>query len=437
MNTSSNLRYIAAQVIMAVTEGRSLADCLEPALQPLNDPRDRAFVQALCYGVCRFYYRIDAVLAALLSKPMKAKDVDVHALLCVGLYQLMMMRVPPHAAVTETVNAVAALNKPWARGLVNAILRAYLREAERLMSAFDGDLEATYAHPDWWIGKLQRDWPDDWQHILEANNAHPPMSLRVNARLVTREAYLAQLPDATPIPETNTGIILSTPSPVEALPGFADGVVSVQDGAAQLATSLLNLAPGQRVLDACAAPGGKLTHILEVMPDVSAIVAVEKDRERLASIQENLQRLNMNAVCIHADAGDVTQWWDGQLFDRILLDAPCSASGVVRRHPDIKLLRQPTDLKALVKEQRYLLEKLWPLLQPGGVLVYATCSVFSEENVGVLSAFLAEHRDALENKIDATWGLACAIGRQILPGMHGMDGFYYAVLQKRGSSVSS
>jgi len=430
----SNLRLIAARIIDQVTEGRSLSDCLDSILSSINDPRDRAFVQAVCYGICRFYTRLDVILSHLLEKPMKAKDSDVHALLLVGLYQLMAMRIPEYAAVTETVNATKTLKKPWARGLVNAVLRGYLRRREHIEQDIQLDPEALYAHPMWWIDAIKNAWPDRWQDILHANNVQPPFALRVNQQHMTREHYINELQTqgylSQIISETQHGIILKIPISTDALPGFSKGDVSVQDGGAQLAAELLDLTPKQRVLDACAAPGGKLTHILEIEPSLSAVIAVEKDPARTPSIYENLTRLQMHVDCICHDASDVDGWWDGQLFDRILLDAPCSASGVIRRHPDIKLLRMPTDIHVLAKEQLHLLISLWPLLKPGGLFLYVTCSIFPEENVHVLQHFLAMHRDAKEEKIAENVGIPCAIGRQIFPGMHDMDGFYYARLRK-------
>lgn len=428
-----NLRLTASQIILDVTEGRSLSDCLNKVLPGIKDNRDRAFVQAVCYGICRFYTRIDVVLSHLLENPMREKDSDVHALLMVGLYQLMEMRIPDYAAVTETVNATEKLQKPWARGLVNAILREYLREREALNKEIEQDAEAFYAHPEWWIEAIKESWPSDGQSILAANNEHPPFALRVNQQLITREKYLEKLQAAdlaaAIIPDTHSGIILAEPIAAEGLPGFAAGEVSVQDGAAQLAAELLQLASQQRVLDACAAPGGKLTHLLEVMPDLS-VVAVEKDATRLTSIKENLTRLHMQAECIHADANNVDAWWDGKLFDRILLDAPCSASGVIRRHPDIKLLRYPSDIPEFVIEQKRLLTSLWPLLKQDGLLLYATCSIFPEENTEVIESFLATHKDAKHEVLATSAGIACTLGRQILPGYAQMDGFYYALLRK-------
>jgi len=429
-----NTRLIAADVINKVSDGQSLADCLEPALQKIKEPRDKAFVQALCYGVCRFYTRLDVILSFLLKKPMKAKDSDVHALLLTGLYQLTDTRVPPHAAVSETVNASEKLKKPWARGLVNAVLREYLRKKNAIESEIEKDPEAAFAHPEWWVNAVKNAYPDNWEAILKENNAHPPFVLRVNKRKLSREAYLQKLAEckfeACIVPETSQGIMLDSPVPVEQLPGFAMGEVSVQDAAAQLAADLLDIKAEQRVLDACAAPGGKLTHILELEPQLSSVQAVEQDSRRIKLIKENLARLQLKADCICADAADVKSWWDGKPFDRILLDAPCSASGVIRRHPDIKLLREESDIPALANTQLHLLESLWPLLAPGGILLYATCSIFPEENTSVLQQFLAAHPDAAEDKINADWGISCDVGRQILPGMHGMDGFYYARLAK-------
>lgn len=426
-------RLIASQIINDITNGKSLTDALERHLAKCNDPRDRALIQAICYGVCRYYSRLDVILSHLLQKPMHAKDSDVHALLLVGLYQLIDMRVPAHAAVAETVNAAKQLKKSWASGLVNAILREYLRSQDKINEKIKDDPESLYMHPDWWIALLKKSWPMQWQEIVHANNSHPPMILRVNAARLARDDYLAQLKEnnihAQAIPYAPHGVILETPVDVDQLPGFANGDISIQDVAAQLAAELLELEPHQRILDACAAPGGKLTHILELQPDAT-VIAIEKDQHRILSIKENLSRLKLQATCICADANEPNAWWDKQLFDRILLDAPCSASGVIRRHPDIKLLREPADIKTLVAAQAQLLNTLWPLLKPGGLLLYATCSIFPAENSEQMQAFLAAHPDAHEEIIDANWGIPCIVGRQILPGMDNMDGFYYARVRK-------
>lgn len=427
-------RVLAASIIDAVSNGQSLTECLETSLPRLKTAKDKAFVQAICYGVCRFYYRLDVLLSYLLEKPMKAKDSDLHALLLVGLYQLMAMRVPDYAAVTETVNATNDVNKSWGKGLVNAVLRRYLRDKEELEKQLDEDVESQYSHPLWWITSMQKAWPDDWQKILIANNTHPPFSLRVNEHKQSRNDYLKTLSSLKEeieiIPELPSGLTISPALPVEELPGFLQGQVSVQDGAAQFAARWLALEPGMRVLDACSAPGGKLAHILEIEPALDKVIAVEKDPKRIESINENVTRLKLNADIHCADVAHVNTWWDGKLFDRILLDAPCSASGVVRRHPDIKLLREQSDIATLAKEQLHLLNNLWPLLSENGVLLYVTCSVFPQENEQVLNAFLAAHNDAQEYKIDTPIGHQRDVGLQILPGEQNMDGFYYARLKK-------
>lgn len=427
-----NVRALAAYVIADVLSGQSLSDCLPERLQQCKDPRDQALLQAICFGVCRFYFRLDFFLGKLLKHPLKKKDNDIRALLLIGLYQLAEMRIPDYAAVSDTVDAVKILKKIWAKNLVNAVLREYLRRAQELAETQKTYLPAEYLHPIWLIEKIKKIYPDEWMNILNENNQHPPFTLRVNLARTTRETYLKKLAaeniSAYIIPEIKSGIVLETPHPVEALPGFAEGDVSVQDAGAQFAAELLEVKRGFNVLDACAAPGGKTTHILEVAQHIN-LLAIDQDRKRLARVQENLQRLKFSAKCITADAANIASWWDGKEFDRILLDAPCSASGVIRRHPDIKLLRQPKDIEGLAKEQLRLLTALWPLLRKGGMLVYVTCSIFPEENNEVIQKFLSLHENAKEEKINGLWGQACDVGRQILPGMHLMDGFYYACLR--------
>ena len=429
-----NLRAAAARVVQQVMSGMSLADALPKQTSTFSDARDQAFLQAVCYGVCRWYFHLDAILKLLIDKPLKAKDQDIYCLLLVGLYQLNAMRVPPHAAVAETVAATKIFKKIWAKNLVNAVLRQYQRSTQALNEKAQKTQSALYSHPDWMIDRVQQDWPSEWQAILSANNVHPPFSLRVNQRKITRENYhkklIAAEDEVKIISETRAGLMLIEPKNVELLPGFFQGEVSVQDGAAQLAAELSAPLPNERILDACAAPGGKTTHILEEQPKLAKLIALDSDATRLLAVQENLTRLDLTADLICADAGDLAQWWDGVLFDRILLDAPCSASGVIRRHPDIKLLRKAEDILPLAKQQARLLSALWSTLKPNGWLVYVTCSVYAEENVQVLSGFLAANPDAREEKIQAEWGKECVIGRQILPGMHDMDGFYFACLRK-------
>lgn len=423
---TKNVRALAAKIIHQITShGRSLSDLLSEFSSNLKDPRDQALLQALCYGVCREYFRLDSLGKKMLAKPLKDKDQDVYALILVGLYQLTSMRVPQYAAVTETVAGAQQLKKIWAKGLINGILRQYLREPQPLANMPDC--------PVWIIEKLKKHYPNKWEKIILASNQHPPLSLRVNLQKISREKYLEKLSSAGiiahVIPESDSGIILENPMDVELLPGFSMGEVSVQDGAAQLAGLLLQLAPHQRVLDACAAPGGKTTHMLEIEPTLEC-VAVDHDEQRMQIVRENLKRLNFSANCIVADVADTGKWWEGNSFDRILVDAPCSASGVIRRHPDIKLLRREADISELTKIQLKLITALWPLLKKGGLLLYATCSIFPEENTQIIEKFLVNHPDAVEEKITSSWGKVCAVGKQILPGMHNMDGFYFACLRK-------
>ncbi len=394
---------------------------------------ERALTQELCYGVLRYYPRLAFLAARLLNKPLKRKDLDVQQLILIGLYQLIYLKVPVHAAVAETVAATRLLGKDWAAGLVNALLRGFQRGAAPLLAQADADPVAHYAHPFWWLTQLQSDWPAHWQDILDANNQRPPMTLRVNALRNSRDDYAAQLQAAGiiahPVPLAPQALTLEKPVDVAQLPGFGDGAVSVQDAAAQLVAPLLNLAPGQRVLDACAAPGGKTAHLLESESQLQ-VQALDSDAQRLTRVEDTLRRLQLAAELRHGDAADPQDWWDGKAFDRILLDAPCSGSGVIRRHPDIKLLRTAQDIVALAQQQRRLLDALWPLLAQGGILLYATCSVLMAENQHNLAQFLATHSDAREQPIDTDWGHTQTPGRQLLPGEHGMDGFYYARLMK-------
>ncbi|MBI4005140.1 MAG: 16S rRNA (cytosine(967)-C(5))-methyltransferase RsmB [Gammaproteobacteria bacterium] len=428
-------RAIAAQAIAEIlTRGQTLSFLLPSFLEHLVNPKDQAFAQELCYGVFRWYYRLDFILQVLLTKELKPKDIDIRVLILVGLYQLGYLRTPPHAAVSATVDACDDLRKPWAKKLVNALLRKYQRDSDRLHLIIDKNNAAKYAHPTWLLEYLQRDYPDRWPAITDANNHHPPMFLRVNYRKTTRSDYMARLETAhIKAEETNfstAGIRLSKPMNVDELPEFKSGYVSVQDLAAQLSAPLLDLKSGQRVLDACAAPGGKLTHILELEPGLSDIVAIEYDAIRYEQLRRTLDRVHLTATLVHADARESEKWWDGIPFDRILLDAPCSATGVIRRHPDIKVLRKPENIAGATQIQYELLSTLWPLLKRGGKLLYVTCSILSPENDHQIRAFSANHPDAKPMTINGEWGLTTAYGIQTLPGQFDMDGFYYACLEK-------
>ncbi|MEO7149034.1 MAG: 16S rRNA (cytosine(967)-C(5))-methyltransferase RsmB [Rhodanobacteraceae bacterium] len=431
----NDTRALAAQVLAAVAlDGASLRDKLSLAQPRLADSRDRALLTALVNEGARWWLRFDAALDSLLDKPLREREPVLHALLVLGLVQLEILHVPPHAAVAATVEAARALLRaPFAK-LVNAALRRWLREREMLNARLDIVPVTRSAHPAWLIEAIARDWPDRVEIILAANNAPFPPMLRVNRRLATREDVVASLRakdvNVTAHPWLRDALVLTDNADIARLPGFAQGLFSVQDGAAQLATDLLDAHDGMRVLDACAAPGGKACHVLE-RADIE-LLALDRDVGRLPRVRENLARLGLRCEVCSGDAGKPSTWWDGKPFERILLDAPCSATGVIRRHPDIKLHRRADDIPVLTRQQRHLLESLWPLLTPGGRLLYATCSVLRAENENVVAAFLDAHDDAHAMPFALEIGHATGAGRQILPGGGGLDGMYYAVIEKRG-----
>ena len=431
----ANVRLAAARVLQSVTvDGRSLTDSLPRWQARVRGPRDQALMQELAYGALRWHYRLAAIRDRLLDQPLRRRDQDVDALLRVGLYQLAFLEMPVHAAVAETVNAAEGLGKPWVKGLLNAVLRRFQRERASVLEAVDTDPVARWAHPDWLLAHLQRSYPEHWQRICWGNNERPPMSLRVNRARTSVSAYLERLEAegmaARRHSRVDSALLLAEPVSVESLPGFHQGEVSVQDAGAQLAAPLLEALPGLRVLDACAAPGGKAAHVLESARGDLELLAVDIDETRMARVDENLQRLGLSATRMVADAGAPETWWDGQPFDRILIDAPCSGTGVIRRHPDIRVLRRPDDAAALQRRQIALLQNLWPLLARHGILVYVTCSVLPEENDVAMRRFLEAVSDAAPAPWDGGWGRERPIGRQILPGDDDMDGFYYARLVK-------
>ncbi|TYO73770.1 16S rRNA (cytosine(967)-C(5))-methyltransferase RsmB [Pseudomonas sp. CK-NBRI-02] len=433
-----NPRLAAARALAAVLSGKASLNSSLPAQLDKVEERDRGLVQDLAFGTARWQPRLDLLAAQLLQKPFKAADADVQALLLVGLYQLFYTRIPAHAAIGETVGCADKLKKPWAKGLLNAVLRRAQREGEALLADMERDPVVRTAHPRWLQKALKAFWPQQWEAICAANNAHPPMILRVNRRHHSRDAYLALLTEAgisaSPCQYSRDGILLAEACDVRGLPGFAEGWVSVQDEAAQLAADLMELAPGQRVLDACCAPGGKTCHLLEAEAGLAEVVAIDLEAKRLARVRENLDRLQLDAQLIACDARDTASWWDGEPFQRILLDAPCSATGVIRRHPDIKLTRQADDIPALAALQGELLDALWPTLEVGGMLVYATCSSLPTENTEVIKAFLARTPGARELDLALEAGLRQPHGRQLLAQEGGHDGFYYAKLIKIAAS---
>ncbi|HEX4871202.1 MAG TPA: 16S rRNA (cytosine(967)-C(5))-methyltransferase RsmB [Nevskiaceae bacterium] len=422
------LRAEAARCVLRVQQGRSLDDSLGRAQVA---ERDGALLQAIAYGVLRDRSRLDALIDALLRAPIEQPCL-LRALLQVGLYQLRSLRIPAHAAVSETVAATEALDLARYRALVNALLRRYQREQDALEAALPQGPAVQLSYPDWLITAIRADWPRRWREVLEAGNLPGPMTLRVNRLRQSREAYQARLQaaglGADTVPGAAEALRLHQPVAVSALPGFAEGEVSVQDASAQLAASLFDLRPGLRVLDACAAPGGKTAHLLEREPALD-LLALDRDGGRLAQVEDTLQRLGLSARCQVADAAEPAGWWDGRPFDRILIDAPCSGSGVIRRHPDIKWLRRRSDLSRLAGEQARLLSTLWERLAPGGELVYATCSIFAAEGEAIGRAFLAATPDAKAVKLEVSWGEPLSVGRRLAPGGD-WDGFYYLKLRR-------
>ena len=412
---------LAASVLVEVLAGRNLNEVLAE-LWPRHPellPRQRGAVQDLSFGTLRFFSRLDFLLQALITRPISHEGV--RCLLLAGLYQLNYSKTRPYAVVDRAVEAARAMDAPWAARFVNGVLRNFLRnKAELLLRANDFE-PAHFSHPQWWIDRLRCEYPKQWMAILNANNGHPPMTLRVNRRLISPELYVEQLQAVELAADLleNGAIRLITPVAVDKLPGFRDGLVSVQDAGAQYAPALLDLAPGQRVLDACAAPGGKAAHILECA-DVE-LVALDKDARRLQQVAESFQRLRLEGKVVAGDAATPASWWDGRLFDRILADVPCSASGVVRRHPDIKWLRRPTDIAQFAATQKAILASLWRLLAPGGKLLYATCSLFQEENEEIVAEFIAAQKNAQRLSLPHFNG-------QLLPN-ESHDGFFFALLE--------
>ncbi|NCT66530.1 MAG: 16S rRNA (cytosine(967)-C(5))-methyltransferase RsmB [Rhodanobacteraceae bacterium] len=427
------LRAEAARALARVAfDGVSLRAALAEVNPRIADPRDRALLAASLFAASRWWLRYDAALGALTDKPLPPKAREVRALLVLGFAQLAVLGLADYAVVAACVGAARTLGAPQFAGLVNAVLRRFLRERAALDAKLDADAVTRHAHPRWLLDALARDWPQQVEAILAANNHEAPLTLRVNRRRTTRADLLARLAAAEVAAdapaELPDALVLANSTDVTRLPGYADGQFSVQDGAAQRVVDLLDLADGQRVLDACAAPGGKSAHILE-RADVE-LVALDSDPARLLRVHENLARLDLSATVVAGDAAAPDGWWDGRAFERILLDAPCSATGIVRRQPDIKLHRRGADIAPLAATQRTLLAALWPLLAPGGRLVYATCSLLRAENEAVLADFLATRDDARALPVPAHYGHAAGVGRQNLPGEGGMDGFYYAVLEK-------
>ena len=433
MNPGAALRGEAARALARIVfDGVSLRIALAETAPRFADARDRALLSASLFAATRWWLRLDAALAMLLEKPLPPKLRDVRGLLVIAMAQISVLGLPDYAVVASSVDAAREFGHPRHGGLVNAVLRRFVRERAQIDAKLDRDEVTRTAHPRWLIDALRRDWPDAIDTILDANNREASLTLRVNRRRATRDDLIERLLAggiaADPHADLADAVVLERSGDVTQFPGYAEGLFSVQDGAAQRVADLIDLADGQRVLDACAAPGGKAAHVLE-RADVE-LVALDRDASRLPRIGENLARLGLAADMRCGDAMEPKTWWDGRAFDRILIDAPCSATGIIRRQPDVRLHRRAGDIAGLATTQKQLLAALWPLLAPGGRLVYATCSVLMAENEAVLAAFRADCADAHSVPVPDVYGRAAGDGRQNLPGSGGMDGFYYAVLEK-------
>ncbi|WP_337023695.1 MULTISPECIES: 16S rRNA (cytosine(967)-C(5))-methyltransferase RsmB [unclassified Pantoea] len=428
MKKATNLRSLAAQLIERVVDkGESLSAILPGAQKTLAD-KDGALLQELCFGVMRTLPQLEALIGKLMERTLTGKQRVLHYLIMVGLYQLLYTRVPAHAALAETVAGAEVLKRTALKGLINGVLRQFQRQQEELVAAVDQGPQR-YWHPGWLLKRLQTAWPDQWQQIVDANNQRPPMWLRVNRQHHSRDAWLnlLQAEDKAAFPaDAPDALRLESPAPVSQLPGFDQGWVTVQDLSAQRCALLLEPQNNEAILDLCAAPGGKTTHILEIAPQAN-VLAVDIDQQRLTRVHENLQRLGMQAEVRQGDGRTPAEWCGDQQFDRILLDAPCSATGVIRRHPDIKWLRRDRDIPELAALQREILNAVWPRLKSGGTMIYATCSILPEENHQQIAAFLAEHDDAAAEQLPE----GQINGWQVFPSVDGGDGFFYAKLIKK------
>lgn len=429
MKKNINLRSIAAQAIEQVVEqGQSLSNVLPPLQQKVSD-KDKALLQELCFGVLRVLPQLEWLINKLMSRPMAGKQRTIHYLIMIGFYQLLHTRIPPHAALAETVEGAVAIKRPQLKGLINGVLRQFQRQQEILLAEFE-QTEQRFLHPNWLLKRIQKAYPQQWQQITQANNQRPPMWLRVNRNHHSRDAWLDLLAESGMEGFTHQdypdAVRLACAAPVSALPGFDEGWVTVQDASAQGCMTFLKPQNGERILDLCAAPGGKTTHILEVAPQAS-VLAVDIDEQRLSRVYDNLKRLGMKAEVKQGDGRYPAQWCGDEQFDRILLDAPCSATGVIRRHPDIKWLRRDRDIDELAQLQSGILDAIWPHLKTGGTLVYATCSILPAENSEQIAAFLKRTHD---ERLDIT-GTPEHPGQQNLPGAEEGDGFFYAKLCKQ------
>ena len=429
MSAANQTRSRAAQVISAVTAGQSLAKIMPEHLESI-DPKNAPLFKSLVYGSLREWPRLIGILGQLLKTPLKDKDADIMSLIAMGIHQLSSMRIPDHAALSETVSATGGLGKPWAKGLVNGVLRNYQRRAALLESALSP--AASLALPEWLYERLCLDWPDHVDQLAAAARSHPPMTLRVNQTQTTREAYLEELAAAqiaaSPCEAASDGIMLEAPVDVLSLPRFADGFCSVQDETAQLAGRVIDPGANDRILDACAAPGGKACHLKELAPE-AFVLAADISEERLERIKENRSRLKLDLSITRRDAAQIHEApAEEEQYDVILADVPCSATGVIRRNPDIKLLRRPGDALKFKSQQQAILENLWPLLRPGGRLFYVTCSVLKEENDDVIAYGLEHLHNCKTISLNIPGAIETTHGYQVLPKAQGGDGLFFACL---------
>jgi 16S rRNA (cytosine967-C5)-methyltransferase len=427
------VRAVAARAVDSVIRRGTTLDNALAGLGSDDAPKDRALLRELSAGTLRFAPRLDQVIIHLTDRPIDSLQPMVRALLMVGLYQLMETRIPTHAAVDQTVRAAPACGVARAKGMINAVLRRYDREHEAVAEALAGDEIYATAHPQWLVSRVRSAWGDDADGALEAGNQRPPMWLRVAGDREEAVAAMSAVGIETTAPDSPASAVrLATPTDVHALPGFDRGEISVQDASAQFAAPLLDVQPGMRVLDACAAPGGKTMHLIQSVAEIDLVV-IDVDEARLWRVQDNLKRIKRKATVFTADVREVGSWWDGRPFDRILLDAPCSGTGVIRRHPDIKVLRRESDIDGFVETQSQMMEACWKMLAPGGRLLYATCSILPEEGDGVVGPFLSKHDDASPLPIELGIGRSTEFGHQILSGEADQDGFHYACLERADS----
>ena len=430
------VRANAVEVLATVIDRQvKLKDAFRQNLKVFPNTSDRAFVKALCFGVLRWLPRLEFIVVRLVTRPSSKKDCLIKYLIYLGIYQIEYLDIPNHAAVFETVAACRLLNRRWSDRLVNAVLRRYLREREQISLWVEQDLEAYYAHPLWLIEQIKADYPNDYGSILHANNQHADMYLRVNLKYISREVYQRRLSDvgivSEKVAESISALRLQTALPAEQLPGFEEGWVALQDLAAQLAADILVLPSNARVLDACAAPGGKTALFMERYPDIGELVAVDKSAKRIEKLEQSLLRLGHQAKVVHADTIEYEKWWDGKAFDGVILDVPCSGTGVIRRQPDMKILNTTERIEALLICQSQLLVSCWKLLRRGGRLLYSSCSVLAWENVEQIKKFMQTQKDCALIRQSLTGLTDSPYGLQIRSGSAGRDGFFYALLEKQ------